>query len=99
MPGLGATDPVDLQAHARAQLPDIPFEKRIQQLQAFEADTGTLNIDHNYKHCSNLGGWVVEITVQLLLATIMITEKSNNDNNTFFYYMNVHRNENPSCSH
>ena len=64
MLGLGATDPADLQAHACAQLPDIPFEKRIQQLQAFKADTGTLDIDHNYKHCSNLGGWAVEITAQ-----------------------------------
>ena len=50
MPGLGATDPANLQAHACAcaQLPDIPFEKWIQQLQAFKADTGTLDIDHNY---------------------------------------------------
>ena len=48
MPGRWATDPADLQAHARAQLPDIPFEKRIQLLQAFNADTGTLDIDHNY---------------------------------------------------
>jgi hypothetical protein len=31
-------------------------------LKAFKADTGHLNIDHNYKHCSNLGGWAAEIS-------------------------------------
>jgi hypothetical protein len=45
-------------------VPNIPFEKRIQQLQTFLADTGTLDIDHNYKHNSNLGGWAVEISSQ-----------------------------------
>ena len=46
---------------SNSMVPDIPFEKRIQQPQAFKADTGTLDIDHNYEHCSNLGGWAVEI--------------------------------------
>ena len=45
-------------------VPNIPFEKRIQQLQTFLADTGTLDIDHNYKHNSNLGGWAVEMSLQ-----------------------------------
>ena len=43
-------------------IPGIPFEKRIQQLESFKHDTGHLNIDHNYKHCSNLGGWAAEIS-------------------------------------
>jgi len=25
-------------------------------------DTGHMNIDHNYKHCSNLGGWAAEMS-------------------------------------
>ena len=34
----------------------------MQQLKSFKADTGHLNIDHNYKHCSNLGGWAADIS-------------------------------------
>lgn len=45
-------------------VPNISFEQRIQQLQTFLADTGTLNVDHNYKHNSNLGGWAVEMSSQ-----------------------------------
>ena len=26
-------------------------------------DTGHLNIDHNYKHCTNLGGWAAEMSM------------------------------------
>ena len=36
----------------------------MQQLVAFQADTGHLDADHNYKHCSNLGGWAADITSQ-----------------------------------
>ena len=43
-------------------VPKLAWEKRIQQLKLFKADTGHLNIDHNYKHCSNLGGWAAEIS-------------------------------------
>mmetsp|Transcript_20231 Transcript_20231/g.35972 ORF Transcript_20231/g.35972 Transcript_20231/m.35972 type:complete len:774 (-) Transcript_20231:96-2417(-) len=43
-----------------ALVPKISWEKRIQQLESFKADTGHLDIDHNYKHCSNLGGWAAE---------------------------------------
>jgi hypothetical protein len=52
--GTGLSNPV----------PKVPFAKRIQQLQAFKADTGHLDIDHNYKHCSNLGGWAADVTSQ-----------------------------------
>eukprot|EP00581_Thalassiosira_minuscula_P011748 CAMPEP_0183719320 /NCGR_PEP_ID=MMETSP0737-20130205/12316_1 /TAXON_ID=385413 /ORGANISM="Thalassiosira miniscula, Strain CCMP1093" /LENGTH=780 /DNA_ID=CAMNT_0025949035 /DNA_START=82 /DNA_END=2424 /DNA_ORIENTATION=+ len=41
-------------------VPKIAWEKRIQQLENFKADTGHLHIDHNYRHCSNLGGWAAE---------------------------------------
>jgi len=43
-------------------VPKLSWEKRLVQLQAFKTDTGHLNIDHNYKHCSNLGGWAAEMS-------------------------------------
>ena len=42
----------------------ILFEKRIQQLQAFKADTGHLDIDHNYEQYLNLDGWAADVTSQ-----------------------------------
>lgn len=43
-------------------VPNVPWEKRIQQLESYKADTGHLNIDHNYRHCSNLGGWAADMS-------------------------------------
>jgi len=43
-------------------VPTLPWEKRILQLESFRQDTGHLNIDHNYKHCSNLGGWAADMS-------------------------------------
>eukprot|EP00584_Thalassiosira_punctigera_P012291 CAMPEP_0172560836 /NCGR_PEP_ID=MMETSP1067-20121228/90397_1 /TAXON_ID=265564 ORGANISM="Thalassiosira punctigera, Strain Tpunct2005C2" /NCGR_SAMPLE_ID=MMETSP1067 /ASSEMBLY_ACC=CAM_ASM_000444 /LENGTH=771 /DNA_ID=CAMNT_0013350723 /DNA_START=196 /DNA_END=2511 /DNA_ORIENTATION=+ len=43
-------------------VPKLSWEKRLQQLESFRADTGHLDIDHNYKHCSNLGGWAAEVS-------------------------------------
>lgn len=43
-------------------VPKLSWEKRLQQLQSFKMDTGHLNIDHNYKHCANLGGWAAEMS-------------------------------------
>mmetsp|Transcript_24877 Transcript_24877/g.53664 ORF Transcript_24877/g.53664 Transcript_24877/m.53664 type:complete len:789 (-) Transcript_24877:315-2681(-) len=43
-------------------VPSLPWEKRIQQVESFRQDTGHLNIDHNYKHCSNLGGWAADMS-------------------------------------
>lgn len=45
-----------------SHVPKLSWEKRMQQLKSFKADTGHLNIDHNYKHCSNLGGWAADIS-------------------------------------
>ncbi|KAL7539283.1 hypothetical protein ACHAXR_009151 [Thalassiosira sp. AJA248-18] len=43
-------------------VPKLSWEKRVQQLESFKSDTGHMNVDHNYKHCSNLGGWAAEIS-------------------------------------
>mmetsp|Transcript_33745 Transcript_33745/g.81585 ORF Transcript_33745/g.81585 Transcript_33745/m.81585 type:complete len:812 (-) Transcript_33745:178-2613(-) len=43
-------------------VPSLPWEKRLQQMENFKRDTGHLNIDHNYKHCSNLGGWAADMS-------------------------------------
>ena len=43
-------------------VPSISWEKRIEQVKAFKAEIGNLNIDHQYKHCSNLGGWAAEMS-------------------------------------
>ena len=43
-------------------IPDVSWKKRLQQVQSYKDDVGHLNIDHQYKHCDNLGGWAVEIS-------------------------------------
>ena len=43
-------------------VPYIAFEKRLTALESFKTDTGHLNVDHNYKHCSNLGGWCADMS-------------------------------------
>lgn len=43
-------------------VPSISWEKRIEQVKAFKEEIGNLNIDHQYKHCSNLGGWAAEMS-------------------------------------
>ena len=40
----------------------IAWEKRISQLENFKKGTGHLKVDHNYKHCSNLGAWAAEMS-------------------------------------
>ena len=43
-------------------IPDVPFKKRMQQMISYKDDVGHLKIDHQYKHCDNLGGWAVEMS-------------------------------------
>lgn len=43
-------------------VPKLSWEKRMQQVEQFKQDTGHLEIDHNYRHCSNLGGWAADIS-------------------------------------
>ncbi|KAL9178296.1 hypothetical protein ACHAXT_001724 [Thalassiosira profunda] len=45
-----------------AAVPQLPWERRVAQLEAFKGDVGHLGIDHNYRHCSNLGGWAAEMS-------------------------------------
>jgi len=45
-------------------IPDVPWKKRIQQLINYKDDVGHLNIDHQYKHCDNLGGWAVNMSTK-----------------------------------
>ena len=43
-------------------IPDVPWKKRIAQIISYKEDVGHLNIDHQYKHCDNLGGWAVSMS-------------------------------------
>ncbi|KAL7534228.1 hypothetical protein ACHAWF_004763, partial [Thalassiosira exigua] len=45
-----------------SHVPKISWERRIKQLESFKEDVGHLRVDHNYKHCSNLGGWAAEMS-------------------------------------
>mmetsp|Transcript_6664 Transcript_6664/g.15113 ORF Transcript_6664/g.15113 Transcript_6664/m.15113 type:complete len:805 (+) Transcript_6664:156-2570(+) len=45
-----------------AVVPDIPFEKRVEQLQKFQAELGHLNIDCRYHKWDNFGGWAAQIS-------------------------------------
>jgi hypothetical protein len=36
----------------------------MQQVQSYKDDVGHLNIDHQYKHCDNLGGWAVDMSTK-----------------------------------
>jgi len=45
-------------------IPDVPWKKRIQQLISYKDDVGHLKIDHQYKHCDNLGGWAVNMSTK-----------------------------------
>ena len=45
-------------------IPDVSWKKRIQQVISYKDDVGHLNIDHQYKHCDNLGGWAVNMSTK-----------------------------------
>jgi hypothetical protein len=43
-------------------IPDVQWKKRVAQMVSYKEDVGHLNIDHQYKHCDNLGGWAVSMS-------------------------------------
>ena len=47
----------------KLDVPELPWKTRLHQLKTFYDDVGHLNIDHNYRHCGNLGGWAVEMSI------------------------------------
>lgn len=49
---------------AQKTVPDLDWNTRIQQLEAFSSEMGHLRVDPNYDKYSNLGGWAVEISSQ-----------------------------------
>jgi len=43
-------------------IPDIPFERRLEQLQSCQEELGTLRIDHRYQKMDQLGAWAEQIS-------------------------------------
>ncbi len=47
---------------AQKAVPDLDWNTRIQQLEAFQSEMGHLKVDPNYDKYSNIGGWAVEMS-------------------------------------
>jgi len=50
-------------AHTTA-VPDIPFEKRVEQLQQFQEECGHMDIDPRFRLWDNFGGWAAQVSKQ-----------------------------------
>ncbi|KAL7438389.1 hypothetical protein ACHAXH_007609, partial [Discostella pseudostelligera] len=47
---------------AQKAVPELDWNTRIQQLEAFQSEMGHLKVDPNYDKYSNIGGWAVEMS-------------------------------------
>lgn len=49
-------------APKKTEVPEIPFETRLEQLQIIKEEVGHLKIDPRFKRHQNIGGWAAEIS-------------------------------------
>lgn len=76
-------------------VPDISFEKRMEQLQRFQAEIGHLNIDPKFDRWDNFGGWAANMSKrykECLDGKITVTpamELQFNELNDFGFQFNV----------